>query len=307
VVAAKFPGAVIRNGMRFAPSAPHPTAADEAVVPKRDSGSARLAQIFPHIAPLESTSGNPSFAPLKWTGMLIVPNPTAKDPNLITICTAQFVRPNVLLTAGHCLRDLPENPSGPWPDATKGGFWLQYQNNSGIYFHVVCAATNPQWAYPANFKSLSQAQQNAAFPMAAQHDYALILVDANSPTGTMPYALDWKGKYSSAIRIGYPSAILDSAIPQKATGIVFFASTLPMGIDSQPNLVVHWGPSVDATQGMSGGAWVANFNLNEGPNNNFAISVSSYENPNNPGASFGAYLTAAEFNPLLTFVSNGCK
>jgi hypothetical protein len=26
-----------------------------------------------------------------------------------------------------------------------------------------------------------------------------------------------------------------------------------------------------------------------------------------PGGEFAAYLTAAEFDPLLTFVSNGCK
>jgi hypothetical protein len=90
-------------------------------------------------------------------------------------------------------------------------------------------------------------------------------------------------------------------------GIVFFANAIPMGDDALPNLVVQWGPGVEATQGMSGGAWIAGFDVNNATNSNILVAVSSFEDPNNPGASFAAYLTAAEFNPLLTFVSNGCK
>ena len=64
--------------------------------------------------------------------------------------------------------------------------------------------------------------------------------------------------------------------------------------------------------GTSGGAWVANL-IGEGPDEYFLIAVSSfspinsYNSPVFPGGTFAAYLTAAEFNPLLTFVSNGCK
>ena len=35
---------------------------------------------------------------------------------------------------------------------------------------------------------------DAAYP----HDFGMILVDRDSPTGVMPYALDWKGKVTYA-------------------------------------------------------------------------------------------------------------
>jgi hypothetical protein len=71
---------------------------------------------------------------------------------------------------------------------------------------------------------------------------------------------------------------------------------------------VQWGPSVEATQGMSGGAWIVNFDTTgKAPNANTLIAVSSFGDTGFPGASFAAYLTAEEFNPLLNSVSNGCK
>lgn len=277
-------------------------------LPKTRDKATRLAQLFPTVAAPESTTGNPSLPPLIWVGLLIIPNPTQQDPNNATLCTAQFITPNVLLTAAHCLKGLPDNPTGPWPDPTKGVFYLQYQNDSGRGpFNIVCAATNPLWAYPPNYTSMTSAQRNAAQVAAWQHDFAMILVNQNSPNGAMPYALDWKGRFTSAIRVGYPVDILDAAIVQEAGGSVFFSNAIPMGLDSQPNIVVQWGPITEATQGMSGGAWVANFNVNEGSNTNILIAVSSFENPDYPGAAFASYLTAAEFNPLLAFVTNGCK
>jgi hypothetical protein len=298
------------SGIRHAPvSGQRETGLTDAYgLPKARDKTTRLAQIFPNVAAPEASTGNPSLPPLMWVGLLIIPNPTPQDPDQIAMCTAQFISPNVLLTAAHCLKDLPANPTGPWPDPTKGVFYLQYQNDSGRPFNIVCAATNPLWTYPSNYASQTPAQQKAALPIAAQHDFAMILVNQNSPTGVMPYALDWKGKnVSPAIRVGYPADILDAAIVQQVPGAVFFANAIPLGASSQPNLVVHWGPGVEATQGMSGGAWISGFDVNNGANSNILIAVSSYENPDNPGASFGAYLTAAEFNPLLTSVSNGCK
>jgi hypothetical protein len=52
--------------------------------------------------------------------------------------------------------------------------------------------------------------------------------------------------------------------------------------------------------------------MNAGANNNILIAVTSfgadYQGTNPfPGGTFAAYLTAAEFNPLLASVSNGCK
>jgi hypothetical protein len=277
---------------------------------------ARLAQagiVTPAVPSAEATSGNPSQAPYKWIGLLVIPEPTQQNPNQIGLCTAEFITPSVLLTAGHCLRDLPDNPLGPWPDAAKGTFWLQYQNDSGTTFDIVCAKTNPGWVLPSNYKSLTQAQQNAALNTAFQHDYAMILVKGKSPTGVMQYALDWKGKATYAYRIGYPGNILNSAIVQKAPGYVFFSNEIPMGQYSPLNLVVQWGPITDATNGMSGGPWVVNLNATESTTNNILIAVTSFGalTPGGaqafPGGTFASYLTAAEFNPLLTSVANGCK
>jgi hypothetical protein len=286
--------------------------------PQRREHPIRLAQsslavVMPEVAAPEATTGNPSQAPFKWAGLLVVPSPTQKDPNSITMCTAEFITPSVLLTAGHCLKDLLTNPAGPWPDPTNGAFWLQYQNDSGTTFKIVCAATNPLWTLPSNYASMSSAQQEAAQVVALQHDFAMILVEGTSPTGVMPYALDWKGKAAYAHRIGYPVDILDAAIVQEVPGFVFFADAIPMGHWSSPNLVVQWGPVTDATNGMSGGAWVVNPSSTEGPNNNILIAVTSFSalepdgSPVFPGGTFAAYLTANEFNPLLTSVQNGCK
>jgi hypothetical protein len=269
----------------------------------------------------EQTMGNPSQPPYKWAGLLIIPSPTAQHPNESFLCTAQFIRPNVLLTAGHCLKDLPSNPTGPWPDATKGAFYLQYQNGAGTKFNIVCGEANPLWTYPPNYASMTPAQQQTAQTSAQQHDYAMILVDKNSPTGVMNYQLDWKGKYTFADRVGYPGDILDGTVIQDAPGVIFFSDAIPLGVNSSPNLVVQWGPVTDATEGMSGGAWVANSDDTEGPDKNVLIAVTSFgvsltvkptlNLPGSvvsayPGGTFAAYLTAAEFNPLLDDVSKGC-
>jgi hypothetical protein len=270
----------------------------------------RLAQSSTSVA----TSGNPVVAPFKWTGLLTIPAPTKRYPNETVLCTAQFIKPNVLLTAGHCIKDLASNPTGPWPDPTKGTFLLQYQNRVGTSFSILCAATNPLWTLPSNFNSLTSAQQDAAQNAIMLHDFAMILVNGTSQTGAMPYALDWKGKYNFADRIGYPADILGDQIIQDAPGVVFFANAIPIGDLASPNLVIQWGPVTDATQGMSGGAWVANSSVNEGPGKNVLIAVTSFgptvgssSQPLYPGGTFASYLTAAEFNPLLAFVSNGCK
>lgn len=282
------------------------------------SGAGVRAQgvIVPQVPVGEATSGNPSQAPFKWAGLLLIPTPTQKQPGLLSGCTAQFIAPQVLLTAGHCIKDLETSPTGPWPDPTKGTFWLQYQNNQGTAFKVVCAAANPLWTLPANYGSMKGPQQTAAFAAAMQHDFAMILVDRKSPTGVMPYQLDWKGKYRFVWRIGYPADILGGNIIQRVGGVLFFADAVPIGSWALPNLAVQWGPITDATHGMSGGAWVVNLSGTEADGKNVLVAVTSGAPPGPkrlgntqqfPGGTFAAYLTAAEFNPLLSFVSGGCK
>ena len=267
-------------------------------------GVTQVAQNEPQVA----NTGNPSVAPLKWVGLLVSPNPTKDHPNQVAECTGQFIKPNIVLTAAHCIKDVTDNPAGPWFDLTKQTFVLQYQNGEGSHtFKTVCAATAPGWAVPSNYATLKGGQKAKAQRAASEHDFALVLVDGNSPTGTMPYALDWKGKVSAAVRVGYAADILDGEIIQQAEGIVFFSNAIPMFPESPPNLVVHWQSVTDLSQGSSGGAWIANFSTDEGTNNNILIAVTSFGNSDYPGAVMGTYLTAAEFNPLLAYVSNGCK
>jgi hypothetical protein len=274
---------------------------------------ARQQPVIPQDPVAEATS-TPNQAPFKWVGLLLIPNGTVEEPTSLVGCTAQFILPNVLLTAAHCLKDLEANPTGPWPDPTKGTFWLQHRHDQGIAFKIVCGATNPLWVLPSDYNAMTHTQQTAAFIAAMQHDFAMILVDGTSPTGVMPYALDWKGKFKFGWRIGYPQDVPDRNVVQ--SGFISFADAIPLGPWSLPNLIVQWGPVTHSIYGTSGGAWIANLSATESSNNNVLIAVTSRvaRGPSRlgdtqalSGGTFAAYLTAAEFNPLLTFVSNGCK
>jgi hypothetical protein len=285
-----------------------PFAADAASAPLAARADAmRVAQIIPDTAPAEKTTGNPSLPPLKWVGLLVIPTPTDKDPTSIGECTGQFIKPNVVLTAAHCVRDIFESPTGPWPDPTKGTFWLQYQNQQGTPFKILCAETNPLWRLPANYAAMKKEQQIDAQRVAFQHDFAMLLVDGVSPTGAMPYALDWKGSVDYATRVGYAADIFNGQIVQKSGGAVFFADAIPMMSKSYPGIVVQWAPITDLTSGTSGGAWVANFSTEDKAGANELVAVTSFQFLGYPGGEGAAYLTAAEFNPLLADVSNGCK
>jgi hypothetical protein len=71
-----------------------------------------------------------------------------------------------------------------------------------------------------------------------------------------------------------------------------------------PNVVALRHNHAGLTQGSSGGAWVANFNQQEDAQHNIIVTVSSFVR-NQPGVSFGPYLTSA-FYRLLDYVSKGC-
>ncbi len=273
----------------------------------------RLAQVGKSTAPETLTTGDPSTAPFKWAGM--VEFHEAKDPPGTShpLCTGQFIAPTVVLTAAHCLND----PDDGVIDPKTMTFWLQYQNGQATkIFNVSCGLTNPHWALPelATWKKMSNDDQDAVLDKIFPHDFAMLLVDGgSSPTGTIPVALDWKGKYSYADRIGYPENILGGRVIQKVGGVVFFADSIPLRDNALPNEIVQWGPVTDATQGMSGGAWVANRDTTRKTYDPVLIAVTSYSPVNKynepvyPGGTFAAYLTAAEFDPLLQSVQNGCK
>ena len=251
-------------------------------------------------------TGNPTVAPVKWVGLVI----TKQGQDKIEYCTGQFIAPRVVLTAGHCVKDIGKNT---WNDVNNMTFILQFQNGEGSHvYKVVCTAALNSYSHPANYASLNEDQQQTADLAAHQNDYAMILVDGDSLTGTMPWQGDWKGKWLGATRIGYPGDILNGEIVQQAHGIVFFADAIPIfnnngTTQSYPNLVVHWQRNTRITQGSSGGAWVVNFDPTEAQGNNIAISVSSFLMTDFAGAMFGPYLTVANMNALLHFTQNGCK
>src|SRR5580700_2240370 len=111
-----------------------------------------------------------------------------------------------------------------------------------------------------NYNSMSDSDKSTAQDVVHEHDFGMILVDGTSPTGSMEYALDWKGKFTFAVRVGYPGDILNADIVQYAPGIIFFANQISLPDPwNLANTVVQWGPVTDATHGMSGGAWVANY------------------------------------------------
>jgi trypsin len=251
-------------------------------------------------------TGNPSVAPVKWVGLVM----TKLGQNEIEYCTGQFIAPRVVLTAGHCVKDIDKNT---WNDVNNMSFILQFQNGEGSHvYKVVCTAALDAYSHPANYATLNQDQQQVADLAAHQNDFAMILVDSDSLTGTIAWQGDWKGKWLGATRIGYPGDILNGEVVQQAHGIVFFADSIPIFTDngatqSFPNLVVHWQRSTKLTQGSSGGAWVANFDPAEGQGNNIAIGLSSFIMKDFAGAIFGPYLTAANMNALLQFTQKGCQ
>ncbi|GEM_PF-2816813 len=251
-------------------------------------------------------TGNPSVAPLKWVGLVM----NRVDKKNYNYCTGQFIAPRIVLTAGHCVKEEGKNT---WKDINNMTFILQFQNGEGSrVYKAVCAATLEAYRFPADYADLPEVEQNAAFLKAAQHDYAMILVDSDSLTGVIRWQADWKGKWVGATRVGYPGQILGGEIVQQSHGIVFFADAIPIFTKggnpvAYPGLVVHWQSVINLTQGSSGGAWVANSASNEGQNSNVAISVTSFNNNAFPGAMFGPYFTEKGFNALLRYTAAGCK
>jgi hypothetical protein len=247
-----------------------------------------------NLTEVEAT-GNPSTAPLKWSGLLVVHDVEQDGKRSNLSCTAQFIAPRVILTAAHCVQDYT---TGVWYDLNDMYFLLQYQN--GQYsqpYRPVCLSRFDGW-FPT--PSGEPAAETAwAFEDRVQWDYAMILVDHDSATGAFNWDVDWSGKYQSATMTGYPLAMLNGQIIQIADGMLHFAADRRNVVE-----LVHT-ERPDLTRGASGGAWVANFSKQETTNHNSVLSVSSYFVPSLPGISFGPYLTG-DFRKLLDHVSKGC-
>jgi len=243
-----------------------------------------------------AATGNPSTAPLKWSGLLVIHDVEQGGKRNDMICTAQFIAPRVILTAAHCVQDYK---TGVWYDLDEMYFLLQYQN--GQYSQVyrpVCLSRFDGW-FPLPSGQQSAAEIDWALEHRFQWDYAMILVDHDSTTGNFNSDVDWSGKYQNATMTGYPLAVLNGQIIQIVDGTLHFASDRRNVVE-----LVH-AERTDFTQGASGGAWVANFSKEETANHNSVLSVSSYLTSRLPGVSFGPYLTA-DYRKLLDYVSRGC-
>lgn len=234
-----------------------------------------------------SDVGNPAIAPLKWTGLLVNKDAVVKEGRTYSVvCTAEFISPQVVLTAAHCIQD---EETGAWFDTTRMYFLLQYQNNDySESYRPICASRYNAWRNPGDDRY--------------QWDYAMVLLDRPSSTGYYNFSVDWQGKFKAATIVGYPDALMSGQIVEKVQGTLL---PLPSTVKNLPNeLSLHHG-QIHFTQGSSGGAWVANYSRNEDADHNIIVSLSSFVRDDSPGLTFGPYLTS-DFKRLLEYTSNGC-
>jgi hypothetical protein len=251
------------------------------------------------------TAGNPATAPLKWAGLWGVRN----SPESMIHCTAQFISSRVILTAAHCVRD---QYTGEYYDPANKNtyFLLQFQNDNWSHsYRPLCKVTWSGWVVrfkpgeDPEKKSTWSKETHIANQNAKQWDYAFVYLDGESITGHYNY--DVKHFWRSAWSTGYPGKLMEGAVIQTTEGEVFDMNVLKRS--AFPGVLVLWHGSIRHTQGSSGGAWVANFNKNEGKEANIIIGLNSFGNPlDRPGASFGPNFSD-RFTKLLDFASSGCK
>lgn len=224
--------------------------------------------------PQERAAGNVLDKPLYWAGKLFY-----RTPQGDYVCSGQFISPNVILTAAHCVRD---GDTGEWYKDFI--FALQYnQGKYGGIYSYDCVATKNGWLTPGFEKFL--------------YDYALIRVDNPSRTGNFGTHWGWRGQYNDGVKIGYPGGVANGEIIQVERGPLAFVDGV---VQMKHGNVADQG-------GSSGGAWIGAFSDTEGnADGNYVISVESFGYVEEPGIDYGPYLDE-NFKELWDYAENGCQ
>ncbi len=228
------------------------------------------------IVAAQGGAGNVNSVPLDWAGKLFYSEPGGDYE-----CSGQFIRPNVILTAAHCVRD-PD--SGDWYK----NFEFQLQYNNGSYSHAYrpsCGATKQGWVQK------SEDRYN--------YDYALLLTGESSATGHFGWSAQYDvSAFNPVIRIGYPIGLLSGKVIQVDVGQL---SRQSAGI-----LELRHGDPADQ-RGSSGGAWVGNYSGSSAGDTNRVISVNSFHQKPVRNVEYGPYFDNA-FTDLLQYIqTNPCR
>jgi hypothetical protein len=233
-------------------------------------------------SPVGRQSGNVRFYPLTMAGRLFF-NANSDQPGWGHICTAQFVAPNILLTASHCVQDL----TPPFAYHRNYMFSLEYEQGAAAgRYGFRCQANLKGWA-----------QENEARWL---YDYAMIQTDRPAEVGWFGLQWNWLGLFNSATKIGYPSGNFNSEVIQVDSG--------PLSVTD--GLVELKHGNVHVQHGSSGGAWVGDYSTNSraSPPGNHIISSESFsqgEAGETSGISYGPYYTDSIYS-LYKYVQKGC-
>jgi V8-like Glu-specific endopeptidase len=222
----------------------------------------------------ERKSGVVRARPLYWAGKLYFNEPEGDFE-----CSAQFIKPNVILTAAHCVRD-PQ--SGDW--FQNFAFASQYENGKADkVYDYDCVSTLNGWVQESGDRY--------------HYDFAAIRVKEKSRIGWFGITWNWEGSYNSLVKIGYPGSMKNGQVIQVEQGPIELVQGLVQLNHGNRN----------SQKGSSGGAWIGKYTTADGTKNNYVASLQSFSlNDSADGISYGPYFTDA-FKTLVTYAENGCK
>lgn len=215
--------------------------------------------------------------PLRWAGRLFF-----KTDRGDSTCSAQFIRPTVIVTAAHCVRDR----GGAF--YTDFQFVLQYRlGGYAKKYGYVCVLTHKNWVDP-----------NLGASARYRWDYAFILLREPTISGHFGWRYGWEGQFARAVKIGYPSGMVGGGDIQVERGPLVYPTDAP-GIVR----LDHGNPRSD--QGSSGGAWVAGYG-DTAQSGNLIVSVTSHSRNGRMEIDYGPYFDR-DFADLLEAAERGCK